>query len=98
MSFCAQRLVIARQRRKLSGKDLADLAGLTPVTVSKAENGHQVEPPTAARLAKALRYPLEFFYLAPPDVVEADTVSFRSLKKMSAAERDASLAAGSLGV
>jgi Zn-dependent peptidase ImmA (M78 family)/DNA-binding Xre family transcriptional regulator len=98
MIFCAHRLTVARQRRKLSGKELADLAGLTPVTVSKAENGHQVEAATAEKLALALEYPLEFFYRDAPEMVEADTVSFRSLKKMSAGERDASLAAGALGV
>ncbi len=98
MSFSAHRLIIARQRRKLSGKELADRAGLTPVTVSKAENGHQVETATAEKFARALEYPLDFFYLDAPEVIEADTVSFRSLKKMSAAERDASLAAGALGV
>jgi Zn-dependent peptidase ImmA (M78 family)/DNA-binding XRE family transcriptional regulator len=98
MNFSGHRLTIARQRKKLTGKELAEIAGLTPVTVSKAENGHQVEPGTAERLAKALGFPMEFFYLDAPKLVEADTVSFRSLKKMSASERDASLAAGSLGV
>lgn len=98
MSFSAKRLTIARQRRKLTGKELGELAGLTPVTISKAENGHQVEHATAERLANALGFPLQFFYFDAPEIVEADTVSFRSLKKMSAAERDASLAAGSLGV
>ncbi len=98
MNFCSHRLTIARQRRKLTGKELADLAGLTPVTVSKAENGHQVELETAKRLARALDFPLNFFYLQSPELVDSETVSFRSLKKMSAAERDASLAAGSLGI
>jgi Zn-dependent peptidase ImmA (M78 family)/DNA-binding XRE family transcriptional regulator len=98
MNFCADRLVIARQRRKLTGKELADLAGLTPVTVSKAENGHQIEAETVEKLARATRFPLSFFYLNPPEMVDADTVSFRSLKKMNAAERDASLAAGTLGI
>ncbi|AEG49186.1 protein of unknown function DUF955 [Sphingobium chlorophenolicum L-1] len=98
MTFSAHRLIVARQRRKLSGKDLADRAGLTPVTISKAENGHQVEMATAEKIAKALEYPLDFFFLDTPEIIEADTVSFRSLKKMSAAERDASLAAGVLGI
>ncbi|MCA1516363.1 ImmA/IrrE family metallo-endopeptidase [Bradyrhizobium sp. NBAIM01] len=96
--FNAERLKIARQRRKLSGKKLADLAGITPVTVSKIENGHQPESYVVERLSNALRYPREFFFLVSPDVLDADTVSFRSLKKMGAAERDASLAAGSLGI
>lgn len=98
MNFCAHRLVIARHRRKLTGKQLAEVSGLTSVTVSKAENGHQVDRATAGRLAKALGYPLAFFYLDVPETIEPDTVSFRSLKKMTAGERDASLAAGALGV
>lgn len=98
MIFSGERLTIARQRRKLSGRELALLSDTTPVTVSKAENGHQVERSTAERFAEALNYPIDFFYLESPDTVQADTVSFRSLKKMSAAERDASLAAGALGI
>jgi Zn-dependent peptidase ImmA (M78 family) len=66
--------------------------------VSKIENGHQPEDYVVRRLAAALAYPREFFFLPSPNMLDADTVSFRSLKKMSAAERDASLAAGSLGV
>lgn len=98
MYFSGERLRVARQRRKLSGKQLAENAGLTPVTVSKAENGHQVQEETAAAFADALGYPLSFFYLDAPEIIEASTVSFRSLAKMGAADRDASLAAGSLGV
>ncbi len=82
----------------LSGLKLADKAGVTPVTVSKIENGHQPEDYVVERLASALAYPREFFFLPSPALLDVDTVSFRSLKKMGAAERDASLAAGSLGV
>ncbi len=96
--FNADRLRIARQRRKLSGKGLAELAGISTVTISKIENGHQPETAVVNKLAAALDYPEDFFSMGPPEVLESDTVSFRSLKKMSAAERDASLAAGALGV
>ncbi len=96
--FSGERLKLARQRRMLSSLKLADKAGVTPVTVSKIENGHQPEDYVVDRLASALKYPREFFYLPSPAVLDVDTVSFRSLKKMGAAERDASLAAGSLGV
>lgn len=98
MIFSPSRLTVARQRRKISGKQLAELSGLTPVTISKAENGHQVEAETAHKLAAALRFPVDFFFLDAAEEIDAETVSFRSLKKMSAAERDASLAAGALGV
>jgi Zn-dependent peptidase ImmA (M78 family)/DNA-binding XRE family transcriptional regulator len=96
--FSAERLKMARYRRKLSSKELAELAGLTPVTVSKVENGHQPEEDTVLRFASALRYPVAFFFMDDPAVLQTGAVSFRSLKKMSASERNASLAAGSIGV
>jgi Zn-dependent peptidase ImmA (M78 family)/DNA-binding XRE family transcriptional regulator len=96
--FSAERLKMARFRRKLSGRGLADAAGLTPVTVSKVENGHQPDEATVQKLANALDYPVDFFFMEAPDTLETKAVSFRSLKKMSAAERNASLAAGSIGI
>lgn len=96
--FSAERLKMARYRRKLSGNGLADAAGITPVTVSKAENGHHPDDATVQRMADALGYPVDFFYMEKPVVLETQAVSFRSLKKMSAAERNASLAAGSIGI
>jgi len=96
--FNSTRFKLARQRKKLSGKSLADKARVSAVTVSKIENGHQADDATIDALIAALGYPREFFFLDEPEVIEAETVSFRSLKRMSAAERDASLAAGSLGV
>lgn len=96
--FSGIRLSIARQRRKLTGKQLAEISQLTPVTISKAENGHQIDVSTAEKIAAALNYPLGFFYQDHAEVLDPDAVSFRSLKKMNAAERDAALAAGSIGV
>lgn len=96
--FSAARLKMARFRRKLSGKGLAEAAGLTAVTVSKVENGHQPDGETARRLALALDFPIDFFFMDDPEALETKAVSFRSLKKMSAAERNASLAAGSIGI
>lgn len=96
--FSAERLKMARHRRKLSGKELASRTGLTAVTVSKVENGHQPDDATAEKLARGLDYPIDFFFMDQPDVLDTRAVSFRSLKKMSATERDASLAAGSIGI
>lgn len=96
--FCAERLKIARHRRKLTGKELAAVSGLTDVTVSKVENGHQPDDATIDKLSSALGYPRAFFLMDKPEVLEPKAVSFRSLKKMKAAERDASLAAGSNGI
>lgn len=97
--FSSARLALARQRRRLTAKALADSAGVTPDTVSRLENGlHQPDENTLLKLAAALDYPKEFFFLS--DVADIDTgaVSFRSFSKMSARERDAAIAAGVLGL
>ena len=96
--FNAYRLKVARQRRRFTGKHLAELSGISAVTISKIENGHQPDEETVDALVRALEYPRDFFFLEEPDLIDADTVSFRSLKRMSAAERDAALAAGAIGV
>ncbi len=96
--FCADRLKIARYRRKLTGKELAAAAGVTDVTVSKVENGHQPDDVTVEKLVSALGYPRAFFFMDKPETLEPKAVSFRSLKKMKAAERNAALAAGANGI
>ena len=50
--FCAQRLRVARHRKKLTGKQLAEVAGVTDVTVSKVENGHQPDDVTVDKLRR----------------------------------------------
>ncbi|MDW9792138.1 ImmA/IrrE family metallo-endopeptidase [Sinorhizobium meliloti] len=99
--FNRKRFSLARQRRGLTGIQLAEVSGLTPVTISRLESGQTRSPDegTIEKLALALDYPVSFFLRAgDPEELEAETVSFRSLKKMSSREREAALAAGSLGL
>jgi len=96
--FNCKRLTLARKRRGLNGKALAERCGLSVVTISRVENGDNPDDETIERLAKALGYPREFFEGDDPEELPVDAVSFRSLTKMSAREREASIAAGSLGV
>ncbi len=97
--FNHKRLSLARKRRGLTGKALAELAGMSAVTISRLEHGENPpESDTVARLAAALRYPADFFAGDDPEELDTDTASFRSLKRMTAKERDAALAAGSLGL
>lgn len=96
--FNHKRLSLARKRRGLTGKGLAERAGLSPITISRIENGEKPDDDTVDRLAKALRYPKDFFEGDDPEELDTDAVSFRSLTKMSAREREASIAAGSLGI
>jgi Zn-dependent peptidase ImmA (M78 family)/DNA-binding XRE family transcriptional regulator len=97
--FNDKRLSLARKRRRLTGKALAELSGVSVVTVSRLENGeNDPDEDTVQKLASALGYPREFFEDEDPEELDTSTVSFRSLTKMSAKERDAAIAAGSLGL
>lgn len=99
MSFNPRRLSLARKRRRLTGKRLADLAGLSAVTISRIENGeNEPDEASVSALADALGYPVDFFFSDDPDELDTDAVSFRSLSKMSAKERDAAIGAGCLGI
>lgn len=96
--FNRQRLSLARKRRRLTGKGLAERAGLSPITVSRIENGEKPDEETVRKLAQALDYPVEFFSDDDPETVDTGAVSFRALSKMTARERDAALAAAALGL
>jgi transcriptional regulator with XRE-family HTH domain len=95
--FNNNRLRLARKRRRMSGVDLAKKAGLTAVTVSRLERTHS-DPAeeTVTALARALDYPCQFFFGPDVDEVETDAASFRSLKSMTARERDAALGVASI--
>jgi Zn-dependent peptidase ImmA (M78 family)/transcriptional regulator with XRE-family HTH domain len=97
--FNPRRLSLARKRRRLSAKALAEKTGLAVDTISRLENGSN--PPdetTVAKLARALSFPQAFFFDQDPEEIDTGAVSFRSFSKMSARERDAAISAGSLGL
>ncbi|MCW2310278.1 helix-turn-helix domain-containing protein [Rhodobium gokarnense] len=97
--FNPKRLSLARQRRRLTGKGLAQAAGLSAMAVSRLENGlSDPDNATISALASALRYPAAFFFADDPDELDTASVSFRSLTKMSAKEKAAAQAAGILGL
>ena len=95
MSFNSKRLSLARKRRRLTGKGLAEAAGLSSVTISRIENGeNEPDDTTVAQLASVLNYPVKYFFLDDPDELDTTAVSFRSLSKMTAKEREAAIGAG----
>jgi Zn-dependent peptidase ImmA (M78 family) len=95
--FSAERLVLARKRRRLTQIRLAELSGLSASLVRQYEHA-RVAPPsgTVETLAKTLRFPVSFFEGGPVDEIPPASASFRALTKTPAALRDAALAAGSL--
>ena len=96
--FNPSRLTLARKRRRLTGRELAELAGLTPVHVSRIEQGkaENLEKSTLEALPKALGFPSDFFFGGDIDLPNKDSASFRSLSAMTAKERDAALSAGAI--
>lgn len=95
--FNPARLSLARRRRKLTKKALAELLDVDQKTVIRYEHG-DVEPPASnmAALSSALDFPQSFFYGQELDEPMAEAASFRSLSSISARDRDAALAAGAL--
>ena len=95
--FNPDRLRIARKRRRMSSKELAERTGLTAVTITRLEKfRNEPEPETVQALVKALDFPREFFFGPDIDELNKDAASFRSLTSMTAKEREAALAAGAL--
>jgi Zn-dependent peptidase ImmA (M78 family) len=95
--FNVKRLELARKRRRYTAKSLAERARVAPVTLSRVVNGSQIpDEETISRLIEALAYPRDFFFRDEIDPIDVSTASFRSLKAMTARERDAALAAGEL--
>jgi len=96
MNFNPVRLSIARKRRLLNKKRFAEIAGIAQHTAVRCEKG-ETEPTSehVESFARVLGFPVEFFF--GDDVDEPESASFRSQTSMSAAIRDASLAAGSIG-
>ena len=97
--FSVERLELARKRRRHTAKSLSEKAGISPITLSRIVNGKQIaDVSTISALVRALDYPEAFFFKDKPEPVNAEAVSFRSLTGMTAKEREAALAAGSLAL
>lgn len=95
--FNPNRLTIARQRRKFSKKELANLTGLTPKSISNYEDGATIPtPPTLDSISDALGFPAEFFFGLDIGAPDATNASFRSFSRMTSTQRNAALAAGGL--
>lgn len=95
--FNNRRLILGRKRRRMTARALATAIGVSPVTISRLENGvHEPEEETIQAICLVLDFPREFFFADDCDELPIEAASFRSLTSMTAKERDAALAAGAL--
>jgi Zn-dependent peptidase ImmA (M78 family) len=96
MVFNPDRLVLARQRRGRTKTDVARAVKLTTRSLYDFENGTDPALATLEMLANELRFPMSFFYRSTVPTPSPGAASFRSLKSMTAGQRDAALAAGAI--
>lgn len=97
MKFNPSRLVLARKRRGLSKIALAKATKIGLRSIVYYESGRfNPSDETAHSLAATLQFPVNFFYEDDIEEINPDAVSFRSLSKMTAAQRDAATAIGTL--
>lgn len=97
--FNGRKLALARARRGMTAKALAESAHVNVDTITRLEQGRNMpEPETVAKMAWALSYPVGFFEGDCIEEVDVRAVSFRSFSKMTAKDRDAAISAGSIGL
>lgn len=97
--FNPSRFALARRRRGMKKRALAEKIGVTERSVSAYEHGNQEpEPDTLRKIANTLRFPEAFFFGDDLEVPSPDVASFRSLSKMTAGQRDTALGAGAFAL
>ena len=98
-TFNPTRLAVARKRRGYTKGELASKLGLVSRSVTAYEAGEF--PPsdeTLVKIASLLDFPVSFFSGDDLDSPEVDAVSFRSLTKMTARQRDMAINQGTLAI
>lgn len=96
-NFNPNRLSIARRRRAMSKKGVADLIGVTPNTVLRYENGEFPPSPEIIKaLSRVLGFPEKFFEGPDIDEPRRDNASFRGMASKSGKIMDAALASGAI--
>lgn len=97
--FNRTRLAVARKRRQYTKTELARKLDVTPKAVMDYESGkYPPAPDVFAKIQQVLDFPAEFFLGDDLDEPEEFAVSFRSLKKMTAKQRDNALSQGALAI
>jgi len=97
--FNNNRLSLARKRRGLITRALAQQVGLSSVHLSRLERSRrELNKNIIIRLAETLRFPIDFFYADDVEDLDEEAVSFRSSSKMPAKERAAVISVGQLGI
>ena len=97
--FNASRMDLARRRRGLTKRALAEALAVSPRMITAYERGDK-EPSdeTRGRLAEVLDFPEAFFFGPDPEAVESEASSFRAATRLTAQQRHQALASGALAL
>lgn len=91
------RVELVRKRFGLTKSGFAEALGVDRRTIQRFEAGEYDLPEGSfAKLCEFSEFPREFFWLPSPEFPNPDTVSFRSLRSLTAGKRDAAIAASAL--
>lgn len=97
--FNPKRLTLARERRGLTKTKLAKAIGVDVRSITAYEtDAFRPDKERLAQLAQTLRFPIPFFFGDDLDQIAPDIVSFRSMSKMTAGQRDSALGAGAIAL
>ncbi len=96
-TFAPSRLRIARERRRISQKDLAAACDVSPQTLSNWESGETLPSQEHQEaLAHVLEFPLSFFAASDLEPLPEGAATFRARTKIPAREKSSAIAAGTL--
>lgn len=99
LEFNPKRLTLARRRRGLTKTKLAEMLGVEVRSITAYESDEfRPDKERLYQLAEKLRFPVQFFAGDDLEEISPDIVSFRSMSKMTAGQRDSALGAGAMAL
>jgi Zn-dependent peptidase ImmA (M78 family) len=97
--FNPKRLTLARRRRGLTKTKLAGMLGVEVRSITGYESGeYKPDRDRLTQLSEKLLFPEPFFFGDDLDEISPDIVSFRSMSKMTAGQRDTALGSGAIAL
>lgn len=99
LEFNPKRLTLARRRRGITKTKLAEVLGVEVRSITAYENDEfRPDRDRLLVLAEKLRFPVPFFFGDDLEEIAPDIVSFRSMSKMTAGQKNSALGAGAIAL
>ncbi len=99
LEFNPKRLTLARRRRGITKTKLAEMLGVEVRSITAYENDEfRPDKDRLVVLAEKLNFPEQFFFGDDLEEIAPDIVSFRSMSKMTAGQKNSALGSGSIAL